>query len=193
MHPSKFGDSYDIVKRTLLEWLSSCGTWVVHPMYFPKDSETIDEAFMERFSQFLGVSLLNTESAGGLRDRNVLVEVASLSNDHLLLDPDTGLSINPRPQGKGIRHVTVKELVTIANARKGKLTLVFDQSLSRANEKERQRETMVKLRCLGRNAVHAFAYHSHANFVLASADKQVLMKARQLLEDKLPPERLLGL
>ena len=162
-------------------------------MYFPKDSETIDQAFLEKFSQFLDVSILEPESPDDLKDRNALIKVASLSKDHLLLDPDTGLSINPKPRDRGLRHVTVEELVTIANARKGKLTLVFDQSVDRANEKERQRQTIAKLRCLGKNGVHAFAYHSHMNFIVASVDKQVVIKARKLLEDKLPPERLIGL
>ena len=191
MHPSKFGDSYDIVKRTLLEWLSSCGTWTAHPMQFTSPP---DREFEKQYCQFLGVDLLKTATPNDLTDRKALVDAASSASDHLFLDPDKGLQTRSKPISK--EHITVEELARIAKtpARSDKLILVYDQSFLRVlTDEERRCRTREKLASLRKKDVHAIAYHSHANFVLASADKQVLMKARQLLEDELPPERLLGL
>ena len=102
--------------------------------------------------------------------------------------------MNPKPNGRK-KFVTVDEFVAIAKAqaRKEKLTLVFDQSFKREKNNPPQKQTAEKLRWLKECGVHAFAYVSHANFILASADSQILMKALKLLEDKLPPERLIEL
>ncbi len=53
-----FGDSYDIVKKALLAWLSSLGPWSVHPMFTHK----VNEAEAEQFSDFLGVRLVSSET-----------------------------------------------------------------------------------------------------------------------------------
>ena len=33
MNYEKFGDSYDFVKRGILQLLADCGDWIVHPMF----------------------------------------------------------------------------------------------------------------------------------------------------------------
>jgi hypothetical protein len=51
MKLEKFGDSYDIVKHSLLRWLAPSGTWVALPMF----TEKVDPTDSDAFSQFLGV------------------------------------------------------------------------------------------------------------------------------------------
>ena len=188
MHPSKFGDSYDIVKRSILEWLSCCGEWSVHPMLFTKP---FCESFAKRFSEFLGVALVENQPLDKLTCRASLLEVAKSATSHLFLDPDTGLRLPPSPPTP--KHLRAEDLVKIAKAREDKLTLVFDQSIHRVkNAEPRVKQLKKKLLWLREKKVHGVAYCSHANFVLVSTDEEVLNKAKRTLMDasKLPNCRL---
>ena len=84
------------------------------------------------------------------------------------------------------------ELVEIATARPGKLTLVFDQSLDR--RRKVREEIKEKLSCLRKQGVYGVAYESHACFLLVSASKDVLEDAvgTLLRESRLPRDRLVG-
>lgn len=191
MHPSKFGDSYDIVKRSVLQWLSCCGEWSVHPMLFTKP---ICESFANRFAEFLGVPLVEKQSPDKLSDRASLLEVARSTSSHLFLDPDTGLSLPP--SAKTPRHVRADDLVEIAEARKDKLTLVFDQSIHRVKDAEpKVKQLKKKLEWLKQNGLHGVAYCSHANFILVSKNEDVFNKAKCTLlkKSKLPDKRLIGI
>ena len=189
MHPSKFGDSYDIVKQTLLHWLSACGTWAAHPMF----TTNVSPSFAEEFSSFLGVPLVTTVPLAGRSGRNGYFRetVVWRSTDHLFLDSDTGLAL---PQSNaGSEHLMAKELVEIANGRPGKLTLVFDQSFPRGKDEARRRQTREKLTWLRVRSVYGLVYYSHANFVLVSSDDRVLNNAKRTLKEasRLPSCRLI--
>ena len=195
MHPDKFGDSYDIVKQRILQWLQPCGTWAVHPMFAENFGQRYP-SFAEEYSNFLGAGLLTTRPIP-IRDRarweaylenrgNYFRAVMKWDRiSHLFLDPDTGLWLPPEgdaghPLKKAPQqYLMISELRDIAEARPDKLILVFDQTFLR--EKQRWSLTGEKLRWLKNHGVYGTAYFSHANFVLVSADEAVLDNAKRIL------------
>ena len=210
-----FGDSYDIVKQSLLRWLEPCGAWKAHPMFTPP----VDPRRADEFARFLGVPLVSKEVLSQRYSRDVFLSHAKSCSAHLFLDPDTGLRMPPGSATK--RHVTGQELVCIAKKRPDKLTLVFDQSFSRSSPRHEQPNEKLPEACpdgmdaaldKGRSLrrqqlkrklswlaepgrdVHGVAYESHACFVLVSASKYVLDDAvgTLLRESRLPPDRLVG-
>ena len=189
MNRDKFGDSYDIVKQSLLRWLSDHGTWSVHPMFTDKDPTSYAEAYCS----FLGVSAVTTQTFfGKYHSRDCWIAAGNNCQGHLFFDPDTGLRPD-RPRRYFNKYLLVSELVTIARARPKKLTLVFDQSIDRRRANEEQvREKLNQLKCCG---VHGVAYSSHANFILVSCDKDVLSCAKSTLlnSSQLPPDRFVEL
>jgi len=186
MKLEKFGDSYDIVKHSLLRWLAPCGTWVAHPMF----TEKVDPADADAFSQFLGVPLLSTEVLHRSTDRAAYFSAAISSERHLFLDPNTGLRVASASASSAPDFVFGTELVTIARSWPDRLTLVFDQSIDRRYAPRKQIEA--KLAWLAERAVYAATYESHASFVLASASQEVLDEALALLlkRSQLPISRL---
>ncbi len=217
MHPDKFGDSYDIVKRSILEWLRPCGTWSAHPM-FSKDFSQSFPSFAEEYETFLGSCILARDPMPPysgeiprvgkswdtyLAERDAYFRLAKEWDftDHLFLDPDIGLWLPkpssgkqpPPPRKEEPHYLMANELRDIVKARPDKLVLVFDQSFSRIlDEKERRRKTEEKLKWLYKHCVYGVAYLSHANFVLTSGCKVVLDDAyRTLLQkSKLPKKRI---
>lgn len=188
MHPSKFGDTYDIVKQSLLTWLAPCGTWAVDPMF----AQPVSTPFVENFSRFLGVPLVTTKqvpSRQAERMHYFEAAIAWRSTDHLFLDPDTGIAMSGG--GAGRERLKVDELVRIAEGRSGSLVLVFDMSFARNRDREEQAKK--KLSCLREHGVHALAYCSHANFVIASSDARVLENAMRTLKEasRLPDSRFI--
>ena len=85
MHPDFFGDSYDLVKREIIHGLATAEKWAVHPMYFNFDPEP-DPNFIDEYAEFLGIELAVRDTA-----RDDLVDVSTACQQHLFLDPDTGL------------------------------------------------------------------------------------------------------
>ena len=181
-----FGDSYDIVKQSILRWLAPCGAWKAHPMF----TSPVDRGRAEDFFRLLGVPPVSPEALNECSDRNDFLMQAKSCPDHLFLDPDTGLRIGKSPATP--QHLLGEELVDIAKARKDKLTLVFDQSLDR--RRKVREETKGKLSCLRKQVVYGVAYESHACFLLVSASKDVLDNAvgTLLRESRLPRDRLVG-
>ena len=82
--------------------------------------------------------------------------------------------------------------MSVVNGRPGKLVLVFDQSFPHSSEKQQLEKTKEKLAWLAEHGVYGVAYCSHANFLLASSDKEVLGSAKRTLETeaRLPRSRL---
>jgi len=181
----KFGDSYDIVKQSLLRWLAPCGPWRAHPMF----TEPVDSSETTAFSEFLGVELLSTAVLERATDRNAYFACAVTCPDHLFLDPNTGLRIPAARRAEAPDFVNGTELVTIARNRPNTLTLVFDQSIDRRHSRHKQIEA--KLSWLAKHKVYGVVYESHACFVLVSATQLLLEKALQILtkESSLPPWR----
>ena len=191
MHPDKFGDSYDLVKRSFLRCLSEFGPWPVHPMF----SQDFGQLFPRNYSEFLGLPLTTCRPVPSCkRDRAAYFrETTSCpSADQLFLDPDTGLTL--RPDKASRQHLTAEELVDIAKSRRNSLVLVFDQSISRGKHEKVLAQVKNKLQHLEEQRVYGFAYISHANFILASAQEWPLQNAKLKLQRCLmiPSGRLVG-
>ena len=185
MKLEKFGDSYDVVKQSLLRWLAPCGPWRALPMF----TEPVDPSEAAAFSRFLGVPLLSAPVLDRATDRDGYFAEAAACPDHLLLDPNTGLRVPAASRADAPDFVNGTELVAIARSRPEKLTLVFDQSVDRKHPPCEQIEA--KLSWLAERDVYGVTYQSHVCFVLVSATQVVLEKALQTLakESGLPRSR----
>ena len=51
-----FGDSYDIVKQSLLRWLRPLGEWSVHPMF----TEPVSSADVSAYETLLSANVVST-------------------------------------------------------------------------------------------------------------------------------------
>jgi len=127
MRLTHFGDSYDVVKQSLLRWLAPLGTWAAHPMF----TELVAQDDAAAFGRFLNAPLLSSDQLTPKTDRGAYFAVARTCSSHVFLDPDTGLRLMRRGCKKGPAYVFGAELQAIALDRPDRLTLVFDQSLSR--------------------------------------------------------------
>ena len=171
MHPSKFGDTYDIAKLSMLPWLALDEGWFYHPMYFPGRGEVYDGVFPGQYADFLGVRLVG----GNIGNRRALVNSVAGNPGYLFLDPDTGLRLtNVRSR----KHVTLNEFIEIAHGPARELVLVFDQSIDR-NGGTRREQIKRKLCCLheAQPRVHGAAYVSHIAFIWVSTDPRTVSEA----------------
>src|SRR5438552_3690504 len=121
-----FGDSYDIVKQSLLRWLRSFGEWSVHPMF----TEPIKPSDVAALEALLGAKVASTEVLTLDTDRVAYFSCAS-SCGHLFLDPDTGLRMLSTRGVRAPEYLFASELVRLSEQRSGSLTVVFDQSVGR--------------------------------------------------------------
>ena len=182
MHPDFFGDSYDLVKREIIHGLAPAEQWTVHPMYFDFGNAP-KPGFVLKYAKFLGIQPAARETERS----NLVDDVTAASLQQLFLDPDTGLwDGQGSPGGAWRKHISVRELARIANARKHGITLVFDQSYSRTlKNQERRTRVEQKLKALrntrGERQVHSVAYVSHAVFIWVSTDADLLASATQRL------------
>ncbi len=186
MKLSYLGDSYDIVKQCLLRWLSSMGSWATHPMFTePVSSEQADD-----FAHLLGTRLLSLAPLKDGIDRVAYLAPARECHEHVFIDPNTGIRIEPTRGSKAPAYVFGTELMQIAIARPDKLTLVFDQSLARGSERQ---QLQGKLQTFSVHGVHAIAYVSHACFVLLGRNSFLVEEAFDVLqsESRLPRSRFL--
>lgn len=197
MKYEKFGDSYDFVKRGLVQLLTPCGDWFVHPMF--TDPDGVVACYWKDYCRFLGVPTVTckTLKQSGWSRANWF-EAARICKTHLLLDPDTGIPFDkcgrPSHQGRSsaAAFLRASELVEIAKKRPDKLTLVFDQSFHRKKCLSITTQIEQKLNWLECQRIHGLAYHSHANFILVSKDQRVLSTARGHLEKfNFPDSRLI--
>ena len=186
MKPCFFGDSYDIVKRTLLEWLRPLGNWAVHPMF----TEEVRDEFVSGFSSLIDAPLISVEVLRPSTDRQSYFSSCA-SHRHVLLDPNTGLKIRRDQSERSPDHLFDSDLVPIMNVRPEGLTMVFDQSLSRGRTvKEQLEEKLAHFRAQG---FSGFAYSSHACFLFLARELATAEYAHHLLcgERRLPKERFL--
>lgn len=189
MNYGMFGDSYDFVKRGILQLLSCCGDWSVHPMFTDNPNAA---HYAEDYRRLVGVPTVTDQSfVQSGRNRNDWLEAARTCQDHLLIDPDTGIPFNepgrlPRAGAAGAEFLMANELVEIARARPDKLTLVFDQSFYRKNYRGAPCTTKQingKLWWVAQQDLHGLVYNSHAKFLLVSMDRDVLSATRHCLEE----------
>lgn len=177
MRLEKFGDSYDIVQLTLLGWLSQMGPWAAHPM-FP---ESVSAPEAAAFGRFLGVPLLSSEVLAATTEPADYFRVAETCGSNLFLDPDTGLGLKQTESSRLPEYLLGDELVRIVEARRDRLTLVFDQSVARGREREHMQ---AKMAALSVKHVHGWAYVSHACFLLAGADISAVGKAAEIVREQ---------
>jgi len=143
------------------------------------------------FGRFLNARLLSSDQLTPKADRGAYFGVARACSSHVFLDPDTGLRLKGVGGKKGAAYVFGAELQAIAVARPNRLTLVFDQSLSRGGQHSALVEKLAGLHALG---LSTLAYESHACFVLVAANDILINKARMILlrESRLPESRVLS-
>jgi hypothetical protein len=185
MHMNYFGDSYDIVKQSLLRWLGQFGDWSVHPML----TESASAQQVKAFERFLGARMICTEVLTPTTDRGSYLSCASKCGN-LFLDPDTGLSLrDTRLRSPKTKYLFAREFVQLIEQRPNALTLVFDQSLPRGKEHASMEHKLEELQ----GGVHCFAYMSHACFILGSGDEGLVRRAfkRVISESRLPETRFL--
>lgn len=182
-----FGDSYDIVKKSMIAWLSEFEPWVTHPMF----TEDFKPEVAAAFSRLLGTPLLSETVLTPQTDRAGYFSSCRTAGN-LFLDPDTGVCLEPLRGSKSVRYVFGAELVEWSGLRPSALTLIFDQSYSRGSQNEGIQK---KLAYFAAANVYGFAYSSHATFLLLGADSELIKRARErLLEvSGLPESRLVSL
>jgi hypothetical protein len=154
-----FGDSYDIVKKSLIAWLLDLGPWSAHPMF----THHVNSAAAQKFARFLGVPLLSRERLHSESDRIRYFSVCD-GAQHVFVDPDTGLKVTAVAASKAPHFLLSDDLMRLVKARPGYLTLTFDQALSRGTEPQPQ--IRAKLTHFAANGLHSFAYVSHASFII---------------------------
>ena len=176
MNPQKFGDSYDFLKRVIIPVLVA-EDWAVHPMYF---DATPNQRFLNQYSMFLDIDLVD----GWDEPRSEVSAVGQRCQNHLFLDPDTGLRVpGPTELGHGQHrrtHLNIPELVEIATARgrEHRLTLVYDQSYPRhIRLDDRLQRVQEKLTLLHGLGVYGDAYVSHVAFIWVSASQDAVAAA----------------
>jgi hypothetical protein len=169
-----FGDSYDIVKKSLIAWLLEFGSWVTHPMF----TEPFEREKAEAFSRLLGTPLLSIDVLIPRTNREEYFSACGTAGN-LFLDPDTGVRLEPYRGKKAENFVFGPELVEWCRQRSGALTLVFDQSYSRSIKKNGLLQG--KLHYFAREGISGFAYDSHATFLLLGADGELVQRARNHL------------
>jgi len=180
------GDSYDIVKQSLLLWLRNFGSWSVHPMF----TEAVSPEDVAAFESLLGAKVVTTEVLTLDSDRSNYFSCAA-STDNLFLDPDTGLRMRSTRGVRAPEYLFGTELLRLVEQRPTSLTVVFDQSVGRGSERLHLEG---KLRKLLHHKVFGFAYVSHACFLVASLDHSLVERARNQVvsESRLPNSRFLS-
>lgn len=184
MRMAYFGDSYDFVKRSLLQCLSKLGPWSVVPMF----TETVEAQDADALQLFLGMPLVSTAMLTN-ESRSSYFKSAAM-DQHLFIDPNTGLRLKEIGGRKGSDYLFGRELLLITEERENYLTMVFDQSLGRAAESARRDEVTEKLRELHEKGLFGFAYYSHACFLVLSKDEALVNQARRSVNKGLGLPRL---
>ncbi|MGH9779648.1 MAG: hypothetical protein ACRD5I_14680 [Candidatus Acidiferrales bacterium] len=180
-----FGDSHDIVKKSLLGWLIDFGPWAAHPMF----THAVSDAQATEFERFLGVSLISTAVLHPRSDREryfaTQQEVGSI-----FLDPDTGIRLKRFQGNLANRFIFADELARLTDSRPRGLTLTFDQSLARGREQAQLRRKLSHFRDLG---IHGFAYVGQASFVVLGRSADLTHRAREQLlsASALPAHRVI--
>ena len=184
MKPTFFGDSHDMAKRQIMQWLAPNEIWAAHPMWYYKRPEPAAyHPFLDRYKTALNVRIVDRES--GVRKE--FLEAAQACEEHLLLDPDTGLQIDDRRLST---HVAISEFIQIVKRsnRQCKLTLIYDHSSYRdAQYGDIWEQTKERLTRLYRAKVHAVTYMAHegsrVRFTWASDSCELITKATRRMQE----------
>lgn len=185
MRMNFFGDSYDVVKRFLLQSVAPEAEWIAFPMF----THRVAPEKLKAFASFLGVQVVSPAplTASTNRARHL---AASEHHRHIFLDPDIGIRLRPPKRRDAVKYVLAPELISLCCESPERLLLVFDQSVPRGAELKSIKEKLVCFRDAG---VCGFAYLSHACFVVLSASNSACLRAKEnLLATGLPIARLIS-
>lgn len=181
-----FGDSYDIVKRFLLQSLAPGADWAAFPMF----THEVTSDDLAAFEAFLGVEIASPGVLTTSTDRSAHL-AAPARHSHVFLDPDTGIRLEPCLGADAVKYVFGPELVELCVVEPARLILVFDQSVPFGSERQAIAITD-KLAYFRHRGLYGFAYLSHACFVILSASEHLCHEARaRLLATGLPSGRIL--
>ena len=183
------GDSYDIIKKSFIAWLSEFGRWSVHPMF----THEADPLTAGQFAKFLNATIVSAERLRAGIDRAAYFECC-LSAPNLLVDPDKGVSLDAISGAKSSRYIFRDELLRIIRARPHRLTLVLDQNFSRTERARMEESVRRKLSAFSAEGAFGFAYVSPAPVYCFAADPSLLIRAFEALKENsaLPPSRLIA-
>jgi hypothetical protein len=137
-------------------------------------TEPVSAEQVRAYERLLGVRVISREVLGPGVDRNEYLASARSCKEHVFLDPDTGIRLSPISGKTAPAYLFADELVALAEAQPGRLTLVFDQSLARGAERPDLEHKLSKLTAKG---IHCVAYLSHAGFVLAGRERSLVNAA----------------
>ena len=187
MHQKFFGESRDIAKRQIMEWLAPNVTWAAHPMWYgDKDAGPRVPDFLNQYATAMGVDIVD---GGDSAHPDALLQATLACRDHLFLDPDTGLG--ERTTKRYRTHVDYGHFIQIVQAplRQGRLTLIYDEGNSKGGRMDRFTQAIQrKVNRLHQNPeVHAVGYLAELSvklcFIWASTNPQVLTEATQIVQD----------
>lgn len=183
MRMQYFGDSYDVVKRFLLSTLAPGASWAAFPMF----THAVTAGEVQAVERFLGVKVVSREAMERDTDRRAHF-TALAEHKNVFLDPDTGIKLKPSRSKNAAKYVFAPELEQLCRAEPERLLLVFDQSVGRGSEIP---HVSAKLAHFAESGLSAFAYLSHACFVVLSSSAERSRHAKErLLSSGLPAGRL---
>lgn len=173
MRMQYFGDSYDIVKKSLIGWLGNSSDWFALPMF----THEVTPDDLTAFESFLDVQVLSSETINKSTDRENYFSVPE-NVGFLFLDPDTGVKFDPITSRRSPEYVFGPELMRLCEERRDRVLLVFDQSVQRGSE---QISIEKKLNLFKKIGIHGFAYLSHACFLILTGTNSVRDEACERL------------
>ena len=187
MHQRFFGESRDIAKRQVMEWLAPNVMWAAHPMWYgDREAGPHVPRFLEQYEAAMGVAIVD---GGDSANPDALLQATLACREHLFLDPDTGLGERiPRRQ---LTHVDYDHFIQIVQApcRQGGLTLIYDQGNAQGGNMDRFTQAIqLKVNRLRQNPdVHAVGYLAELSvklcFIWASTNPQVLADATRNVQE----------
>ena len=143
-------------------------------------AETTTPADVKALEYLLDASVVSKAVLGPETDRRAYFESARKCETHLFLDPDTGVALAKKLRRESPSYLFDDELLEIAHARPHLLTLAFDQSVARGNERQ---QLDAKLSAFADRGLHGLAYVSHACFLLVGTDAGLMNRATQTVRE----------
>ena len=181
-----FGDSYDIVKKFLMQSIEPNSEWITLPMF----THEVSSKDIKSIEQFLHVRVISKINFATTIDRDKYF-ADSGNHRNIFIDPDIGISINKHYGKKSINYIFGSELVSLCEQNPKTRLLVFDQSIQRGNVDQVNQSVERKLTYFREQNISCFAYESHACFIILSQSSGVCKQAYDnLLNTNLPSSRL---
>lgn len=166
MRKAYLGDSYDAVKRMWQELFTDWSPLYAEPRFIPEDLRA-------DFTRMTKIQMLPENPPKPYS---------------ILNDPDTGIRLPEEAnQKEGRTHITTETI--IKQLRSGaQCVIAFDQSDYRNHGLTRAEQRLAKMRSIDESGFYGFYYVSHACFLFATRDIQVLEKIKVIMKDAGIPE-----